>query len=123
MDTTFQQTAFLTYTARTTKSSLFSRFFAWCNSQEDYRFGWLGGIIIVHGCVLTPLTLIAIILSGSYLTLFIAAIVAMGISLVTNLAAMPTKVTIPVFFLSILIDMGIVISCIFLGFKLAAAGF
>lgn len=47
----------------------------------------------------------AVLLAGANLTLFIVAIAAMGMSLVTNLAAMPTKITIPVFALSILIDL------------------
>jgi hypothetical protein len=40
----------------------------------------------------------------------------MGITLVTNLAAMPTKITIPVFFLSVLVDLVIIASCIAIGF-------
>jgi hypothetical protein len=40
-------------------------------------------------------------------------IVAMGISLVSNLAAMPTKITIPLFVLSIIIDLVVI------GFALA----
>ena len=62
----------------------------------------------------------AVLLAGTNLTLFVIAIVAMGMSLVTNLAAMPTKITIPVFFLSILIDIAIIIGCISIGFSLAA---
>jgi hypothetical protein len=36
----------------------------------------------------------------------------MCMCLVTNLAAMPTRVTIPVFFLSLLIDLGIVFAAV-----------
>lgn len=50
----------------------------------------------------------AVLLAGTNLTLFIIAIAAMGMSLVTNLAAMPTKTTIPVFVLSILIDLAVI---------------
>ena len=52
--------------------------------------------------------------TGNNLYLFVLAIAAMGMTLVTNLAALPTKITIPVFVLSILIDLAIVISCVFL---------
>jgi hypothetical protein len=38
--------------------------------------------------------------------------VAIGITVVINLAAQPTKITIPTFFLSILIDVAVVIACI-----------
>jgi hypothetical protein len=39
----------------------------------------------------------------------------MGACLVVNLAALPTKITIPVFFISVLIDLVIIISCIVIG--------
>jgi hypothetical protein len=53
-------------------------------------------------------TVMAVLLAGTNLTLFLIAIVAMGMSLVTNLAAMPTKITIPIFVLSILLDLLVV---------------
>lgn len=61
----------------------------------------------------------AILLAGSNLFLLVLALVAMGISLVTNLAAMPTKVTIPAFVLSIIIDVAIIVSCIAMGFDIS----
>jgi hypothetical protein len=86
-------------------------FFAWCTRQEENRFAWLATGITVHGCLLTPITTLAIAFSGNSIILWALAIAAMGATLVSNLAAMPTRITIPVLFLSILIDMGIVISC------------
>ena len=80
---------------------------------------WLGIALTGHGCILTPLTVMAVLLAGTNLYLFILAIVAMGMSLVTNLAAMPTKITIPVFILSILIDIAIVISSLAIGFDIS----
>jgi hypothetical protein len=93
-------------------SSIFSKFTNWCVSQESYRLGWLAGILAIHGCALTPITLFAVVLSGTNLALYISALVAMGLAVVTNLAAMPTKITIPAFFLSIVIDVAIIIVCI-----------
>jgi hypothetical protein len=55
----------------------------------------------------------AVLLAGTNLILFMVTIVAMGISLVSNLAAMPTKITIPFFVLSIIMDLAVV------GFALA----
>ena len=106
--------------ATAARSSIFSRFMTWCNNQEKYRLGWLGAALTIHGCVLTPITLFAIILSGTNFALYIAALVAMMVTVVTNLAAMPTKVTIPVFFLSILIDIVVIALCVMAGFSLAA---
>lgn len=50
----------------------------------------------------------AVLLAGTNFTLFMMTIVAMGISLVTNLAAMPTKITIPLFVLSVIIDLAVI---------------
>ena len=90
------------------KQSLVSKFISWCEGQENYRLGWLGLILAVHGCVITPITIFAIVMSGNNIALWGIAMGAMGMSLVTNLAALPTKITIPVFFLSVLIDLAII---------------
>ena len=93
-------------------TSIFSKFTNWCVGQESYRLGWLAVILAIHGCALTPITLFAVILSGTNLVLYISVLAAMGLAVVTNLAAMPTKVTIPAFFLSVLIDVAIIIICL-----------
>jgi hypothetical protein len=103
-------------TARTEKTPVIRRFFAWCDQQEKYRLAWLGAIVTGHGCVITPLTLGFVMLAGNNFIFWPLAIAAMGMSLITNLAAMPTKVTIPVFFLSLLIDLVIIVNCILLVF-------
>jgi len=100
--------------------SLLSRFMTWSDAQQHNRLLWLGIILSFHGCILTPLTVIAVLLAGTNLTLFIVAIVAMGLSLVTNLAAMPTKITVPVFVLSILIDLIVIGIAMAHGFNIAS---
>jgi hypothetical protein len=120
METTFQSTLLSPSISRIERKSIITRFINWCKGQEKNRLGWLGAILAIHGCVTTPITLFAIILSGTYFPFYIAALVAMGMAVVTNLAAMPTKITIPVFFLSILIDIAIIIGCTSIGFNLAA---
>jgi len=95
------------------KTSLFSKFMDWSDAQQGNRLLWLGVILSFHGCILTPLAVMAVLLAGTNLTLFMITIVAMGISLVSNLAAMPTKITIPLFALSIVMDLVVI------GFALA----
>lgn len=99
------------------KTPLVSRFFGWCRSQEKNRLLWLGIIITGHGCIITPLTLLFVMLSGNAPLMWPFVIAAMGMSLVTNLAALPTKVTLPVFFLSLLIDLIVIINCIAIGLQ------
>lgn len=109
--TTFDQTITTTYANSRTNRSVFAKFFYWCNAQQHNRLLWLGVILAAHGCILTPLTSMAVLYSGNSLLLFMLSIIAMSLALVTNLAAMPTKYTLPAFFLSIFIDLGIVIAC------------
>jgi len=100
----------------TAKVSLWKKFIDWSNGQEKYRLGWLAAAITLHGCVLTIFTMFAVILAGNHFIFWPFIIGGMGITLVVNLAAMPTKITIPVFFFSVLMDIVIIISCIVIGF-------
>jgi hypothetical protein len=100
------------YSAATKTPSVLTRFTNWCNRQEKYRFGWLAIIITIHGCILTPITILSIALCGNNFVLWGIAIGAMAMSLVTNLAAMPTKVTIPVFLFSVLLDLVVIVSAL-----------
>ena len=102
------------YVHQRTTPSLLTRFFRWCEDQQEARLLWLGIALTAHGCIFTPLTVMVVMFTGNNLYLFVAAIAAMGMSLVTNLAALPTKITIPLFILSLLIDLGIIISCVVL---------
>lgn len=113
MQTTLHPTINATYTGVSVKSTLWARFMSYCKSQEHNRLMWLGIILAAHGCALTPITVMATLFAGPNFILFMTAIIAMAIALVTNLAAMPTKITIPAFVLSILIDIAIVVSCVY----------
>ena len=123
METLIQQTqAFnLSYIQPTKSVSIFARFFSWCRSQEKYHFGWLAAIIAIHGCVLTPITVLAVMFSGNSMLLWSFAMGAMAMSLITNLAALSTKITIPVFFFSVLIDLVIIANCIAMAITVSAS--
>ena len=100
-----------------TEKTLVQLFADWCQSQEKYRIGWLGIIIATHGCFITPVTLIAIVLSGNSIFFWMLAMLAIVMCLVTNLAALPAKITIPVFCLSIIIDLAVITGCVATGFN------
>ena len=121
METILQQTISPSFVSKSAKTSVISKFMNWCENQDTNRFGWLAAALGAHGCLFTPLTLFAIVLSGNSITLWMVAIVAMIAVLVSNLSAMPTKISIPVFLLSIIIDLAIVITCIAIGFNIANA--
>jgi hypothetical protein len=102
----------LTYTA---KQSLFIRFINWASDQQENRLLWLSLSLAGHGCVLTPLTVVMVAFTGMNLVLFVCAMLAMTMSLIVNLAALPTRITIPVLILSILIDVVVIISAFSFG--------
>ena len=108
METLLKQTAPVYNTAA--HGNTWSNFINWCTAQEHNRFVWLGVALAGHGCMLTPLTLAVVLLNGNNLVFFMIAMVAMAMTLVTNLAAMPTKVTIPVFLFSILVDVALIVA-------------
>ena len=109
------------YVERVSTPSIFKRFIIWCESQQQNRLSWLAIVITGHGCILTPLTVMAIVLAGINMVTLMLAMVAMTMAMVVNLAALPTKITIPVFVLSIFIDIGVIIFSASMGFHLANA--
>ncbi len=99
-------------TNTTTTVPVYKRFINWCAAQEENRLAWVAAIIFSHGCIITPLTLLFVMLSGNSFVFWPFVIGAMGASLIANLAAMPTKWTLPVYFLGILVDIVIILQCI-----------
>jgi len=120
MQTTVHQQVFANAQTRNSSHlSLWKRFIQWADGQEKYRFGWTAGILAGHGCVATVLTMAAIVFTGNNFIFWPFAISAMAVCVVTNLAAMPTRVTIPVFFFSLMIDLAIIVLCIVNGFDIS----
>jgi hypothetical protein len=117
MQTTLQQNISTTYNEVAVKSSLWTRFISFCAAQEKNRLLWVGIILAAHGCALTPITVMATLIISPNFFLFMSSMIAMAIALVTNLAAMPKKITIPAFALSILIDIAVLLSCAVLAFS------
>lgn len=94
------------------RKNIFSRFFTWAINEEPNRIGWAAFAMVAHGAVITPITIAIIIISGNYFPFWMITIVAMASTVITNLAALPTRYTIPTFFLSIAIDLAVIISCL-----------
>jgi hypothetical protein len=117
--TAFNSTHQISYVQENVRPSLVQRFFTWCKNQEENRLKWLGFSLAFHGCFLTPLTMIAILFSGLNLILIYGVIGAIGATLIPNLAAQTTKVTLPIFFFSVLVDLAILIYCAVIGFSTA----
>jgi hypothetical protein len=90
------------------RSSWISSFLGWADKQNDNRLTWLAIALAAHGCFLTPLTAMVVMATTQNFTLFMVTVGAMALALVTNLAALPTRITIPAFVLSIVADIVII---------------
>ena len=114
--TTLNQSISAHYTGTVSRPSVFTRFINWSEAQQENRILWIALGLGGHGCVITPLTILLVVMAGNSMALFMAAVFAMAITLIVNLAALPTKITIPVFVFTILIDLGIMAACAYTGF-------
>jgi hypothetical protein len=83
---------------------LLTRFLNWADNQQFDRLLWLGIAFMFHGCVLTPITVMVALTANSGFWVIGGAIFSILIIVITGLAALPTKITIPIFFLSIALD-------------------
>jgi hypothetical protein len=92
------------------RENIFQKFFDWCAGQDENRYAWLAIALFGHGCILAPVTLLVSFMAGVHIVLFAVVIASMTASVVVNLAAMPTRVTIPVFFGSALLNIGVIIT-------------
>jgi hypothetical protein len=117
---TIQQTYSPAYVKKKAGVSPWKKFIKWADGQEENRFMWLAIAIFGHGCFFTIITVGAILLSGNSFILWPFAIGAMAMPLITNLAALPTKITLPVFFASLLIDVVIIAICLANGLDISS---
>jgi hypothetical protein len=120
MQTTIQQQHYTSLPKSGSHSSVIKRFFNWADKQEENRLLWTAIAVAGHGCVFTIITVTTILLTGNNFFFWPFAIAAMAMCLVSNLAAMPTKVTIPLFFISLFIDVVIIVACLTNGFHVDA---
>jgi len=121
MDSSVQHGYSQAYGKSSSKKSLWEKFIHWADGQEENRFGWTAFSIIGHGCVFTVITVAIILATGNNFIFWPFAIVAMAACLIVNLAALPTKITIPVLLFSVLLDLIIVAICLTNGVDLSAS--
>ena len=113
---TAEVTGFVAAEQRTTTRkagvSAFSHFINWCESQESSRMLWLVVAFLLQIGMALPCTLAAILFwSNNSFPLWIFACVINVPVLAINLAAQPTKVTIPTLFFAWTVDLMIILYC------------
>jgi len=104
MSTITYPSKYVQYPIQAQHKTAISRFSAWLNREEKNRIAWVGISITAMAAVFFPLTMSAILYNGAVFKLIIGAMVSLSLVVITNLAALPTKYTIPAFFLGVGID-------------------
>jgi len=92
--------------------TLISKFFSWCQAQESDRFMWLAITLFTQIGLTLPLTAVFITFLGGNNFVWWVILAAVNIPvLVLNLAAFPTKITLPFVFFGWLTQALIIVSC------------
>ena len=91
------------------RPSALARFLKWAEAEDkEHHVGWVGITVTVMSAVCFPLCMAVILWNGAGFGLIIAAMVSLSLVVVANLAALPTKYTIPFFFLGIVMDIAVI---------------
>jgi hypothetical protein len=95
------------------KENIISKFLHWCEGQESNRFLWLALTFFAQIGLTIPITAVAIVFfGGNNLVLWIIMAAVNVPVLVLNLAAMPTKTTLPFMFFGWFTQAIIIFYCI-----------
>jgi hypothetical protein len=92
--------------------TIWKKFIAYADNQQANRLWWMTLGILGHGTIFTIATLGVVTIFGNVFALYVIACCAMVMSVVVNLAALPTKYIIPIFFLSLLVDLGVIATAV-----------
>jgi len=98
-----------TYHLAQKRPSVVTRFLRWAEGEDSERHvGWVGITVTVMAAICFPLTMTVILMNGAVFGLIVGAMASLCLVVITNLAALPTKYTIPFFFLGTLIDIALI---------------
>jgi hypothetical protein len=95
--------------AQKSQVHVIARFMEWIKKEEKNHIAWVGASIMVMSAVFFPITITAILLNGAIFTLVMGAVVSLAGVVITNLAALPTKYTIPALMMGILMDIVLIV--------------
>jgi len=86
------------------RESVVSRFWQWVKQEEKNRIAWVGISVTSMAAIFFPITMAAILFNGAHFGLIIGAMISLALVVITNLAALPTRYTIPSFLIGIFMD-------------------
>jgi hypothetical protein len=97
------------------RKTLISKFIDWATEEEaEYHIAWVGASVTSMSAIFFPLTMTIVLFNGALFGLIIAAMASLVLVVITNLAAMPVKYTIPFFVLGVLVDIGVIFTSFFI---------
>src|SRR5678809_404398 len=95
---------------RLQQQNLLTRFLNWCKIQENNKFLWLGVTFFAQIGLALPVAAYFILFFGGNNLLLWMIICAVNLpTLVLNLAALPTKITLPFLFFAWLTELSVVL--------------
>src|SRR5450432_3754877 len=94
--------------------TILTRFLNWTKEEEKNRIAWLGISITMMTAVFFPLTMVSILMQGASFKLIIGAMFSLILVVIPNLAALPTKYTIPAFATGVGIDLLLITASFFI---------
>lgn len=98
------------YAEKAPRVNSLRKFMSWCEQQEENRLLWLGLGVMGQIGMVVPLTLLSILfLANNNFILWVVVLSANMPVLALNLAAQPTKVTIPVMLTSLVVNLVVII--------------
>jgi hypothetical protein len=96
-----------------THSNIFKRFLNWCDMQESNRFLWLGITFFAQIGLALPVAAFSIIFFGNNSQFLWITLLAVNLpTLVLNLAAFKTRITLPFLFFAWLTEALMILFCI-----------
>lgn len=110
MNTTTYISDFHSFPVKDIQYTFFDRFLDWTKKEEKNHIAWVGISITAMSAVFFPVTMSAILYNGAVFKLIIGAMISLALVVISNLAALPTKYTIPAFLLGIVIDFALIIA-------------
>lgn len=95
--------------AHRSRNTVVTRIVDWTKNQEKNHIAWVGVSITIMSAIFFPITMTAILFNGAMLSLIMGAMISLAAVVITNLAALPTKYTIPALLLGILMDIVLIV--------------
>lgn len=86
------------------KTSLWKRYLNFCDSQSNNRFLWFTLALMSVACIIMPISMNLIQSTTLFSYLVISYTAMLMANLVANLAELPTRISISLFFLTILFN-------------------